>query len=72
MKMLREMRIKKKMTLEELSKASGVSRVSINRYELGERTPNVYIAKRLADALDCTIEDLINEIKTDNDAEEAV
>lgn len=34
--MLKDMRIRKKMTLEQLSKASGVSRVSINRYELGE------------------------------------
>lgn len=70
--MLKEMRIKKKMTLEELSKASGVSRVSINRYELGERSPNVYIAKKLADALGCTIEDLIDEKSTIKDAEEAV
>lgn len=70
--MLKDMRIRKKMTLEQLSKASGVSRVSINRYELGERSPNVYIAKKLADALGCTIEDLIDEKSTIKDAEEAV
>lgn len=70
--MLKEMRIKRKMTLEELSKASGVSRVSINRYELGERSPNIYIAKKLADALGCAIEDLIDEKSTIKDAEEAV
>jgi len=70
--MLKDMRIRKKMTLEQLSKASGVSRVSINRYELGERSPNVYIAKKLADALGCTIEDLIDEKSTTKDAEEAV
>ena len=70
--MLKEMRIKRKMTLEELSKASGVSRVSINRYELGERSPNIFIAKKLADALGCTIEDLIDEKSTTKDAEEAV
>lgn len=70
--MLREMRIKRKMTLEELSKASGVARVSINRYELGERTPNVLIAKKLADALNCTIEDLIGDTNPINKSEEAV
>lgn len=70
--MLKEMRIKKKMTLEELSRASGVSRVSINRYELGERSPNVYIAKKLADALDCTIEDLIDGSKGNDNQGEAV
>jgi len=70
--MLKEMRIKRKMTLEQLSKASGVSRVSINRYELGERSPNVYIAKKLADALKCTIEDLIDDKSNINESEEAV
>lgn len=70
--MLKDMRIRKKMTLEQLSKASGVSRVSINRYELGERSPNIFIAKKLADALGCTIEDLIDEKSTTKDAEEAV
>lgn len=57
--MLREQRIKKGMTLDALSKASGVSRVSINRYELGTRTPNIIIAAKLADALGCKVEDLM-------------
>lgn len=70
--MLKDMRIKKRMTLEELAKASGVSRVSINRYELGDRVPNVLIAKKLADALDCSIEDLISEKTPINKSGEAV
>lgn len=57
--MLREQRIKKGLTLDALSKASGVSRVSINRYELGTRTPNIIIAAKLADALGCKVEDLM-------------
>lgn len=61
--MLREQRIKKGMTLDALAKASGVSRVSINRYELGTRTPDVVAAKKIADALGCRIEDLIPPIK---------
>ena len=57
--LLREQRIKKGLTLDALSKASGVSRVSINRYELGTRTPNIIIAAKLADALGCKVEDLM-------------
>lgn len=59
MSLLREIRIKRQMTLEELSRKSGVSRVSINRYELGERCPNIRIAKQLADALGCTLDELV-------------
>ena len=59
--MIREQRLAKKMTLEELAKASGVSRVSINRYELGQRIPNVVIAQKLATALGCSLEVLIEK-----------
>ncbi len=57
--MLREQRIKKGMTLDALAKASGVSRVSINRYELGTRIPNIVAAGKIADALGCSVEDLM-------------
>lgn len=59
--MIREQRLAKKMTLEELAKASGVSRVSINRYELGQRIPNVVIAQKLATALGCSLDVLIEK-----------
>lgn len=58
--MLRELRKAKGMTMDELSKASGVSRVSINRYELGDRVPDIIIASKLARALGCQIEELIS------------
>lgn len=57
--LIREIRLKRGMTLEELAKASGVSRVSINRYELGRRAPSVYVATKIAKALDCTLEELL-------------
>lgn len=64
--MIRERRLAKKMTLSELSKASGVSRVSINRYELGQRVPNVENAQKIARALDCSIDELFRG-PTNND-----
>lgn len=57
--MLKELRKAKGMTMDELAKASGVSRVSINRYELGDRVPDIIIASKLARALDCKIEELV-------------
>lgn len=57
--MLKDLRKAKGMTMDELAKASGVSRVSINRYELGDRVPDIIIASKLARALDCKIEDLV-------------
>ena len=59
--MIRYLRRAKKMTLAELSKASGVSRVSINRYELGKRVPDVIAAQKIAEALGCTIDDLVKK-----------
>ena len=64
---LRAIRIKRRMTLEELSQKSGVSRVAINRYELGSRCPNLDIAKRLSDALGCTLEELAEGLSEKSD-----
>ncbi len=58
---IRTLRKEKGLTLEELAKMSGVSRVAINRYELGDRVPNVTIAVKLAKALDCTVDDLLTD-----------
>ncbi len=57
--MLKELRKAKGLTMDELAKISGVSRVSINRYELGARVPDIIIASKLAKALECRIEDLV-------------
>lgn len=65
--MIRERRMEKKMTLEELANRSGISRVSLNRYELGQRIPNVVIAQKIANVLDCTIEELLAG-KSDDEA----
>ena len=57
--MFREQCIEKKMTLEELASKSGVSGASLNRYELGQRVPNIVIAKKIANVLGCTIDELL-------------
>jgi transcriptional regulator with XRE-family HTH domain len=56
---LRELRRMKGMTQEALSKFSGVNRVSIAKYESGKTVPSMQTAKKLADALGVTVDELI-------------
>ncbi|MBR3239511.1 MAG: helix-turn-helix transcriptional regulator [Oscillospiraceae bacterium] len=59
--MIRTMRKKRLLTLEQLAAKSGVSRVSITRYENGQRVPKLDDALKIARALDCTVEELVDE-----------
>lgn len=56
---IKSFRKKKKLTQEALAKEANVSRVSIARYESGERNPSLRVAVKLAKALGCTIDDLV-------------
>lgn len=49
------------MSQEELAQAANVSRVAITRYEAGKRVPNIEIAARIAKALGCKVDDLIDK-----------
>lgn len=49
----------RKMSQQDLSKLSGIPRISISRYENGDRTPNINILNKIATALDTSIESLI-------------
>ena len=49
------------LTQQQLARKTGVSRVSISRYESGQREPTLTIAAKLAAALGCTIEDLVEK-----------
>lgn len=61
MKSIKERREALNMTQEDLAAKANVARVSINRYEAGDRIPNVYIAAKIAAALNCTVDDLIEK-----------
>ena len=56
---LKHRRESKRWTQEQLSLKSGVSRISITRYESGQREPTLTIAAKLAAALDCSVDDLV-------------
>lgn len=48
------------LSQEELARVSDVSRVSIARYESGKREPTLTIAAKLAAALNCSVDDLVD------------
>ncbi len=55
---LKNTRIKNGMTQLEVAKKSNISLMAYYRYEIGERTPNVHIAQRIAKVLNSTVEEL--------------
>lgn len=61
MKKLEQRRKAMGLTQQELATASGVTYVSIGRYERGERVPDINTAAKLAVALGCTVDDLIEK-----------
>ena len=61
MKRLKELRERAHVTQEELAKILGVSRTAVTMWETGANiTPTKYLL-RIADALNCSVEDLLTE-----------
>ena len=56
---LKDIRKSRGMTQAELAEATGIHRVTIAKYEAGCFGATLTNAEKLANALDCTIEDLI-------------
>jgi len=57
------LRKQKNMSQTDLGKAVGVSREIIGRYERNEVSPSVEVAKKIADALDVSLDYLAGEGK---------
>ena len=58
---LKTVREEKGLKREEVAKAIGTSAAIIGRYERNERTPSIDIAKKLAEALDVSLDYLVGE-----------
>jgi len=58
---IRLIRVKKKMTQKTLAIKAGVERSMISRAERGERKPSLETAARIAKALGCKVDDLIDD-----------
>lgn len=54
-------RANKKMSQTELAKQIGVKSNTLCQYENGKRSPNIQTLKKIAQVLNCTVDDLIKE-----------
>lgn len=60
---IKKFRLAKNLTQEELAKAVGVSGPMITQLERGTKTPNLLLGKDIAKALNCSLEDLLDNEK---------
>lgn len=58
---IKDIRTEKGIKREELAKAIGTSPAIIGRYERSERTPSIEIAKKIAQALDVSLDFLTGD-----------
>lgn len=56
---IKQLRLKKDMTQQELADRLGLTQNNVTRWESDGATPNVIMAKQIANILGCTIEDLL-------------
>ena len=57
---IKQLRLKKDMTQQELADRLGLTQNNVTRWERDGATPNVIMAKQIANILGCTIEDLLD------------
>lgn len=63
-KRLREWRLKRGLTQEELAEKADVPTISVSHFETGHRFPNAESLRRLADALSVSTDYLLGRVKT--------
>jgi transcriptional regulator with XRE-family HTH domain len=56
---LKEFREKRGLSQTELADRVGLKQTTISQYESGSRRPNLAIAKKLADALEISLDDFV-------------
>ena len=64
---IRKIRSEKNISQKELADMIGSSQMNICRYEIGIRNPSLQTAKAIAKALDCTIDELLEEPKEETE-----
>lgn len=64
---LKQFREKKGMSQTELGNKVGLKQTTISQYENGSRKPNLAMAKKLADALEISLDELFCSITFQNE-----
>ena len=62
---LKQLRKAKRMTQEELATAIGIRRLRYQTYESGRREPKAEMLKKMACALECSVDDILSEPKAE-------
>lgn len=63
---LRTKRDEKRLSQNDVSKAVGIAQSTLSEYERGVLLPSLSAAKRLAELLECTIDDIAAHIHYEN------
>lgn len=58
---IKDIRKRLNMTQKQLSVRTGISQVNLSRYESGKRSPKISMAFKIAEALGCTVDELIKK-----------
>ena len=58
---LKSIRIRKELTQSELASKCGVTQQAVSQYESGYREPDLETLKKLASALGCTVDELLQD-----------
>lgn len=64
---LKQFREKKGLSQAELGRIVGLKQTTISQYESGSRKPNITMAKKLADALEISLDDFFCSITFQNE-----
>ena len=62
---LRQIRLERGMTLEEMANYLGTTKQALSRYERGERIPKITVAAKFADTLNVALETLSGFVPSD-------
>ena len=58
---IRNLRKEKNLKQMDLAQLVGIKSNTLSQYETGERVPNIVILKKLANILECTVDDLVKD-----------
>ena len=60
-KIIADLRKEKDMSQTELANKTGISQVMVGKYERGDASPSIEVAKKIADALEVSLDFLVGE-----------
>ena len=60
---LKTKRQEKKMTQEQIAQRCGITQCAYSNYEIGKRSPKPDMLKKLAEILECSVDELLADPK---------